>query len=218
MSKKFSTAGYSQGTQQTFGRCYESHKPLKVGEFLIYGGSCINPIVKDADVYIGFDSGMRHTAMGYPWNQGDEVFFYIQDMGVPGNAEEFQRLVEWTAVQLTANRKVHAGCIGGHGRTGTFFAALVKHMTGNPHAITYVREAYCQKAVESTAQIDFLHKHFGITKVAPTKGHYNAPMTSSYKTTPVPGRTKGKYETFPLKDFPGRIWGGNVQFRASQAI
>ena len=53
-------------------------------------------------------------------------------------------------------------------------------MRGETDAITYVRTHYCPKAVESTAQIDFLHKHFGIKKqkgskssVVWTKGSYS---------------------------------------------
>ena len=43
--------------------CYHSHPPLKLPgtELVIYGGSCISPVVKDADVYIGFDAGMTFT-------------------------------------------------------------------------------------------------------------------------------------------------------------
>ena len=43
--------------------CYQSHPALKLPgtELVIYGGSCISPAVKDADVYIGFDAGMTFT-------------------------------------------------------------------------------------------------------------------------------------------------------------
>lgn len=150
-------------------RCFETHPPLKIGNHLIYGGSCISPSVSDADIYIGFDMGMRYSLKGYPWNEGESVLFPIQDMGVPKDLEQFNLMIEWIAVQLAAQKKVHLGCIGGHGRTGLVLAALVKHMTGEVDAITYVRDNYCQKAVESTAQVEWLNKNFGITPVAGAK-------------------------------------------------
>lgn len=157
-------------------RCYASHPPLKIGEFEIFGGSCITPIVKDADIYIGFDRSMDITARIFPWHEGIEIPFMVTDMNAPDKADyyEFTKLVEWTALQLSAGKKVHAGCIGGHGRTGMFFSALVKHMTGNEDATTYVRENYCQKAVESKAQIDYLFSEWGIKKVEGTKAHFTA--------------------------------------------
>lgn len=152
-------------------RCYEDHKPLVVGDYLIYGGSCSTPAVSDADVYIGFDYSMSHSAKAWPWQAKPtvEVYFHITDMQCPADAESFRELIEWTALQLIAGKKVHAGCIGGHGRTGTFFAALVTYMTGEKDSISYVRKNYCPKAVESKVQTTFLNKHYGITEVAGSK-------------------------------------------------
>lgn len=168
------------------GRCFESHQALKVGDFEVFGGSCIDPIVKDADIYIGFDSGMRLTNASYPWNASKvEVLFYIADGTAPTQADEFKKMVVWAAEQITLGKKVHAGCIGGHGRTGTFLAALVAYMTGNEDAITYVRENYCKKAVESTSQVDFLHKHYGIKKVAGSKAHLYGGHSKSTAWSPT---------------------------------
>jgi hypothetical protein len=125
-------------------------------------------MVSNADIYVGFDRSMSETVKRYPWNEGEEVFFYIPDMGIPSNAEEFKKLIAWLAVQLTSLKLVHIGCIGGHGRTGTVLAALVTHMTGELDSITYVRKHYCEKAVESHAQVQFLKTHYGILEV---KGH-----------------------------------------------
>lgn len=159
------------------GRCYTSHPPLKIGEHVIYGGSCIEPVIGDADVYVGLDHGMKMTKRYYPWRDGTEVKFLIQDMGVPENADDFKDLIAWLSTQLAAGKKVHVGCIGGHGRTGMVLSALVKVMTGNEDATTYVRENYCQKAVESQRQVDWLNKHFGIKPVSPAKG-FSSDFTS----------------------------------------
>lgn len=146
-------------------RCYESHPPLKLGGHQIYGGSCSHPIIHDADVYVGFDSSMKSSPLALPWNEGESFLFRITDALAPSNPTEFAALIDWLAVQLIANKKIHLGCIGGHGRTGTVLAALTKVMLGEVDAITYVRDNYCKKAVESEAQVDFLVKHFGIKKV-----------------------------------------------------
>ena len=124
---------------------------------MIYGGSLHAPVVKDADVYIGFDAGsMRFTERSWPWKQGDEFLFKIKDMSVPGEARGVQEAGRLDAkAQLEAGKKVHCGCIGGHGRTGTFLAALVSEF-GEKDAISYVRKNYCQKAVESSSQVKFL--------------------------------------------------------------
>lgn len=158
----------------TYKRCYESHPPLRVGKFEIFGGNCANPIVHDADIYIGFDPCMRFTTRSNPWveNPIQEVYFEIRDMCAPKDPKDFALMVDWVCNQLQSGKKIHLGCIGGHGRTGTVLSAIVKTMTGEVDATTYVRANYCKKAVESQVQIDFLHKHFGIKKVEASKVHF----------------------------------------------
>jgi hypothetical protein len=177
MTKEYSSSWDDGYSVKKYKACWEDHQPLKIGKYKIYGGSCIAPLIKNADVYIGLDRGMERMIVEYPWNPSNkkkevvEVYFPITDMQVPTgkNLEEFKKMIVWTAEQLVLGKKVHVGCIGGHGRTGTFLAALVKHMLGIEDAITYVRENYCKKAVESESQIQFLHKEFGIKTVAATK-------------------------------------------------
>ena len=164
-------------------RCYESHPALPLRDGLvIYGGSCSNPMVDDADIYIGFEHGMKYTERSFPWNDGAEFLYAVTDMSVPKKPENYIKLVQWVADELEAGRKVHAGCIGGHGRTGMFFAALVAYMGVSDDAIAYVREHYCHKAVESEKQIKFLAKHFGVAKAKGSKDGL------SYKSTPGAGK------------------------------
>ena len=161
-------------------RCYASHPPLPLGGggLVIHGGSCLDPAVIDADVYIGFDRGMRLTSRQYPWTPGYEILFLINDMQAPAKPGHFKKLVHWTADRLTDGLKVHCGCIGGHGRTGTFFAALVRVMLDEPDAIAYVRQHYCKKAVESAAQVAFLAEHFGVKGANPTKSYSGSGSSS----------------------------------------
>lgn len=150
--------------------CYDNHKPLKILGYQIMGGSCIHP-PQEVDIYIGLDWGMKVHDTAYPWNNNKvlSVYYPITDMSVPDNPQDFKRMIDWVVTQLHKGKRIHVGCIGGHGRTGMFFAALVKVMTDNVNAIEYVRGNYCPKAVESIAQMTFLEVHFGITPVLPTK-------------------------------------------------
>lgn len=195
-------------------RCYETHPALDLGDGLkVYGGNCISPSVTDADIYIGFDGGMRLTPASFPWNQGGkiEVLFYVADGTAPRNATEFKKMVAWAADQIRAGKKLHAGCIGGHGRTGTFLAALVKHMMGTEDAITYVRENYCHKAVESTEQVNFLHEHYGIKKIGGSKAHlYGGDYhggghkhSASWKSSSPPANTPTVQQVSKSKGYTG---------------
>jgi hypothetical protein len=212
-----------------FGRCFETHKPLELGGFKVYGGNCANPMVTNADIYIGFDSSHKER---YPWSSKALSLYYpIQDMGVPKDPDDFKQMIEWMVLQLTAGLTIHCGCIGGHGRTGLVLSALTSVMIGEPDAITYVRQNYCEKAVESHAQVEFLHKHFGITKQKghkehapvthhhaqhhqplpyPTKGGKHAADINALNRAPV-GMPKGEAIAFPTKS-QMNIWGSGVQF------
>ena len=167
---------YTKNTDKVYSgalapRCYTTHKPLKIGEYVIYGGSCSSPMIKDADIYVGFEKYMLETTKAYPWVEGESFCFPITDGSVPTSIEDTMQLLEYLSTNLKAGKKIHIGCIGGHGRTGTILAALVKYMTGNVNATEYVRTNYCEKVVESTTQVNWLHKHFGIEKVKPSKSY-----------------------------------------------
>lgn len=205
-------------TSSTYKRCYESHPPLEILDYKIYGGSCGSPIVHDADVYVGFDYSMKKSTLSYPWNSGDSFLFHIQDGGVPMDVAEFRNLLTWLSAQLTANKKVHLGCIGGHGRTGTVLAALVLVMTGNKDAIQYVRENYCKKAVESQAQVHFLQTHFGLNPAVPSKhsgkhNGYDAQGDLDWVDTPKPTKTPKPQQVIKGRPkMPTCIWGPLVVF------
>ena len=50
--------------------CYKNHPhlPLKSG-IVIYGGSCAQPVVHDADVYIGFERAIRARRILHRWGE-----------------------------------------------------------------------------------------------------------------------------------------------------
>jgi protein-tyrosine phosphatase len=190
MSKKYSNKNvismveFDSGMGGGFKKCYENHKPLPLKDGLVvHGGSCAHPTVTDADIYVGLDYSIAKVDKAYPWVDGESFLFHIPDMGVPANPEQFKQLIIWLAAMITEGKKVHIGCIGGHGRTGMVLSALVKTMLEKEDAITYVRENYCTKAVESVAQVKFLHTHFGIKEVASTKTGLYGGVHSSAKPT-----------------------------------
>lgn len=168
--KKDNPFGYGFKPSKFYTPCYENHPALSLSDGLvIYGGSCISPRIVDCDIYIGFDHGMTMTKRSLPWTEGYDVSFPIPDAKVPDDLDNFIKLVEWTADALREGKKVHAGCIGGHGRTGLFFAALVAHMGVDDDPIAYVRDNYCDKAVESKTQTDFLVKNFKVVSAVGSK-------------------------------------------------
>jgi hypothetical protein len=206
-------------------RCYESHPPYPVtDDLVIYGGSCGWPIVKDADIYGGFDGGMHLQANRMPWHPNKtgpvEFLFKITDMNAPKDPVEFKLMIEWLAEQLQAGKKIHLGCIGGHGRTGTVLAALRKHMAGDEDATEHVRTHYCKKAVESTAQIKFLKDHWEIKEAKPTKNYSygSAGKSSTSNVLPFGGQKYHDYGKQGLSSKPvstgqpllmaNSIWGG----------
>ncbi len=186
---------------------------VKPGMPPIAGSACSTPVVADYDIYIGFAS-MDFTDRHLPWTPGMEIAFPIQDMGVPKSPENFGKLVDWTLAQMEGGAKVHAGCIGGHGRTGMFFAALVAAATGRKDAIKYVREHYCKKACETSVQIDFLVKRFGVDEVKGSKT-FSSGSSNGWPTT---GKTYGKQQgissedcrvIYPISDST-TIWGDTL--------
>jgi hypothetical protein len=206
--------GFGGGKTSTFKRCYEDHPAMPVGEHFIYGGSCSSPIVTDADIYVGFDHSMKLGKQSYPWSKGDSFLYHITDMAAPANAKDFKRLIKYLADNLLQGKKVHIGCIGGHGRTGTALAALVQVMTGEANAINYVRKHYCKKAVESKSQINFLQKNFGITPVKPTKEYLTSTWGGTVKKAKGQAKVlsagKSSHPIAPM-DSGVDIWGWNYR-------
>lgn len=152
-------------------RCYESHPVVTLGKGLLYGGSARAPKVLDADVYVVLQAGDLIGRQSDPWEKTirHEVYYHIQDMDAPTNVARFKKLVTWVCTQLQDGKRVHVGCIGGHGRTGTVLSAIVAELLGEKDAIQYVRTHYCKKAVESKVQVAFLMKHYGVASAEPTK-------------------------------------------------
>lgn len=140
----------------------------------VYGGSCHHPVIEDADLYVSLDVEQPVYYWEQPWYEDEgkkHIRFPIEDMFIPDDSEDFRCCIEHIQYALSQGKKVHVGCIGGHGRTGMVLSALVQESMGEKlfdeqgnrvSAIDYVRENYAKKAVETVPQILFLHYNFGI--------------------------------------------------------
>jgi protein-tyrosine phosphatase len=156
--------------------CTPYHPPLKLTindlNTEIYGSSCLMPNINDADVYVSFDSMAKTFEWEQPWENSPKkhIRFFIKDGSVPENQKQFDACLDYVIKQLEEGKKVHAGCIGGHGRTGVFLAAIAQKTMGKNldhdkvSAIDYVRDNYCNNAVETFKQVLYL---YGVYDIAP---------------------------------------------------
>lgn len=92
------------------------------------------------------------------------IYLPWRDMSAP-TLPQLKELVLWMDELINENVKIEIACIGGHGRTGTLVAALLLHRHPDKlkasHAIDFVRDIYCDWAIESQSQIDILYKFTG---------------------------------------------------------
>lgn len=172
----FGFGGGSESSSKKFApSCHESHGELKLGTGVLRGGSCYSP-KKGYDVYLSLQTDLYGNE-SYPWEAPVELHYRIDDQGVPKTPARFKKLVTYLCTQLQDGKRVHVGCIGGHGRTGLVIAAIYAEMSGDKDAIQWVRKNHCKKAVESSAQIKFLMEHFGCSTAEPR--HRHAPLKFS---------------------------------------
>jgi hypothetical protein len=203
------SAGHGDG----FVRCHHSHKELSLGGGAVLGASCCQPR-EGYDIYIGFDHGMKRFRT-FPWDSPTaskvvEVYFPIPDGGVPEDVAEFKRMVAWIVAQLALGKRIHMGCIGGHGRTGMVLAAIVSHVLEPAGAGKWVRANYCKTAIETTEQVEFLKSHFGISPVEASRDHYTS-KTSNWSYPYYDPKPDTKAANFsPMKGYG--IWSKCVSF------
>jgi hypothetical protein len=81
---------------------------------------------------------------------------------------------------------VQAGCIGGHGRTGTFSAILagLNDWCGTADPVQWVRDNYCPETVESWEQIEYIESILDRPIIAKPRDHGKLVYGSSVSTLP----------------------------------
>jgi hypothetical protein len=79
------------------------------------------------------------------------------DFGLPSDPAALRSALGELLDRARAGAVVEIGCLGGHGRTGTALACLAI-LTGTPpsEAVAWVRERYCERAVETDDQAQFV--------------------------------------------------------------
>jgi hypothetical protein len=85
------------------------------------------------------------------------------DMSVPELDKDFWLALYEDLKRLKGRALIY--CMGGHGRTGTTLAILA-HLSGacgTADPLQWVRDTYCQDAVETRSQIDYLVHEIGLT-------------------------------------------------------
>lgn len=80
------------------------------------------------------------------------------DFGVPDNSATVISTLTTMLQRAHDGESIEIGCLGGHGRTGTALACMAV-LTGCPpdEAVAWVRRHYCPEAIETPAQVMFVH-------------------------------------------------------------
>jgi hypothetical protein len=113
------------------------------------------------DVGVYFDSSWMPT----------DCFSYMigwQDYGLPTvPAQDVVRLARAVLNHAEWGEVVEVGCLGAHGRTGTFLAIctiLDSPSYGYKRAIAHVRDNHCKKAVETQSQETYVKRISGMLR------------------------------------------------------
>lgn len=93
------------------------------------------------------------------------------DFGIPRwTKEDWLALVE-DLKKLSETGLVGLCCVGGHGRTGTALSIFYGLCGAEGDPVEWVRKNYCEKVVESAAQIEYIQQITGAeVKAKPAKG------------------------------------------------
>jgi hypothetical protein len=85
---------------------------------------------------------------------GEVIQFHWTDGGAPPVKAEFWRAL----IETVGTGHLVFACVGGHGRTGTSLAALlITHGWSVRESIAFLRDVYCEEAVETSTQILYLN-------------------------------------------------------------
>jgi hypothetical protein len=95
------------------------------------------------------------------------------DMQAPDLERDFWEALHQDLSHLDGRAVIY--CMGGHGRTGTALTILatLSKACGDMDPVRWVREQYCESAVETKAQIDYLQDTIGVaTTASPSHGGF----------------------------------------------
>ena len=163
-------SGASVSVPIIYRTCDHWRKPVRVGRFII---SCSAYYDKTKDLMPFPDLGIYLSTswqfrLGSAWSNSlklkldapyPAIIVDWPDMGVLPY-EEASHWVDFAIRHIMSGKKVDIGCQGGHGRTGTFYALLLRRLEGlnGDTAIQEVRRRLCKEAIESKSQIELIQK------------------------------------------------------------
>jgi len=79
------------------------------------------------------------------------------DFAVPADPAALLTALQDLMRRARLGQVVEVGCFGGHGRTGTALACLARLTGQSPRAaVAWIRSTYCDQAVETHEQVDFV--------------------------------------------------------------
>ena len=134
------------------------------------------------------------------------AFIPWTDMAAP--VQTIEKYVLWALDYIKKGGWLQIGCIGGHGRTGTFLALMLLadgRAEDADDAVCQTRALYCNKAIESTSQADYIYAAAG--EPSPTTSHVDSikPFKSEEEPQPKPIKNKkanSKPPTYPVAKVP----------------
>lgn len=135
----------------------EENRAVEVIPGLILGGyyELKEILSMNPDVLFPLD-----RAPGSIWDdgfRGEIVYFPITDYSILPD-DVLDRLVDAVVERLRAGKRVGLFCIGGHGRTGYVASCVIYMMLGVGKPISYLRDHYTYKAVETMEQVHAIER------------------------------------------------------------
>lgn len=173
----------------------EARPVLTIGKCEVWGGreSQVMPMADQFDCIVSLLGTVKRTDQKFTLSRGSRRLF--RHLAAYQQRRNNLLCIDWPDMQaprldrgfweaLAADLAGIAGkaaifCMGSHGRTGTALAALSQVSNYAPameqgDVIAWLREEYCQSAVETSGQVDYLTRVLGMkttAKGSSTGGH-----------------------------------------------
>lgn len=132
---------------------HDAVKPIMIGGYPVHLGrrpDLTATLVARMDIICPLNGQMPPVPFG---SVVSTVSCELADYG--GVPKGFPKFIENIANKIVGGKLVLAYCTGGHGRTGTFGAALIAVMEPNiQDPIAEIRKRHCKEAVETLKQAD----------------------------------------------------------------
>lgn len=181
----------------------------KNGVSVFGGGSTHKADIDAVDIVLDLHDKWHPWGLPNHWKSGQLnkpqiISMYISDMQAPYWVGRQFWSALWGDLETEAKGRggklsVLVACFGGHGRTGTVLTALALAAGVVPKKadpIAWMRDHYCEHAIESMSQVQYLETTFKFhTSETPYKGYTSTVTPNSSSYTPssyFKGKAAGK--------------------------